>query len=123
MFNGGELEKALTDYAVELGGVEEKIQHPKNKYKKLRVFRQKRDGAEGEADAGRIFLIIHDGADPLVIDFFVHPEIQKKMIERYETANKSDLIDKKRAVQLVLTDQFPIEDLKSFILQSLNQSE
>ena len=113
MFKGAELEKELADYAVELGGVEEKIKNPKNEHKSLRVFKHN----------DRIFLIIHEGSDPLVVDFFTHPEIQKRMIEQYETAAQSQLIDKKRAVQLVLTDQFELADVKSFILQSRDQNE
>ena len=108
MFNGAEMEKELAAYALELGGIEEKIKHPKNEHKSLRLFKHE----------GRIFLIMHEKADPLVVDFFVHPEILKRMIEQYETAAQSDLIDKKRAVQLVLTDQFSMEDLKSFVFQS-----
>ena len=121
MFNGAELEQALAEYAVELGGVESKIRNPKNEYKTLRVFKAATKGAAEGAAEGRIFLIIHEGSDPLVIDFFIPTELQQKMIEQYETASASQLIDKKRAVQLVLTDQFDLLDLKSFILQSLNR--
>lgn len=112
MFNGAELEKVLTEYAIELGGEESRIKNPKNEHKNLRVFK---------AD-DKIFLVVHENSDPLVIDFFVHPEIQKRMIEQYDTASHSNLIDKKRAIQLVLTDQFTVEDLKSFIIQSYQLS-
>lgn len=118
MFKGAELEKTLAEYAAELGGEESWMKNPKNEHKSLRVFK-----AAGEAGGEpKIFLIIHENSDPLVVDFFVHPEIQKKLIEQYETASHSNLIDKKRAVQLVLTDQFTVEDLKSFIWQSLHQT-
>ncbi|MCL2371533.1 hypothetical protein FWC63_02205 [Candidatus Saccharibacteria bacterium] len=113
MFNGAELESLLAEYALELGGEEEKIQNPKNQYKTLRLF--KRENEEGER---KIFLVIHEGSDPLVVDFLVPPEIAAKMIEQYETASQSNLLDKKRAVQLVLTGQFEEADLKSFVLQS-----
>ena len=74
MFNGAELEKLLSEYALELGGEESRTLNPKNKHKSLRVFKS----ASETGDESRIFLIIHENSDPLVIDFFVHPEIQKK---------------------------------------------
>ncbi|MDR0979626.1 MAG: MmcQ/YjbR family DNA-binding protein [Candidatus Nomurabacteria bacterium] len=113
MPDAAELEKLLQEYAVELGGATEEILHPKNKYKKLLVFR-----TAGEDIEPKIFLIIHKDSEPLVIDFLAHPEIQKKLVEEYETASRSNLLDKKRAVQLVLTGQFSLEDVKSFIWQS-----
>jgi predicted DNA-binding protein (MmcQ/YjbR family) len=129
VYKGGELEKELAAYALELGGVEEVIKNPKNEHKELRLFRRVNVAEAGEAassgsvaEKGRIFLILHAGTDPLVVDFFVHPEIQKKLIEDYDTASASTLLDKKRAVGLVLTDQFELDDLKSFIFQSHNES-
>jgi predicted DNA-binding protein (MmcQ/YjbR family) len=129
VYKGGELEKELAAYALELGGVEEVIKNPKNEHKELRLFRRANvaeaggtTGSDFASEKGRIFLILHAGSDPLVVDFFVHPEIQKKLIEEYDTASTSTLLDKKRAVQLVLTDQFELADLKSFILQSRVES-
>ncbi|MCL2038780.1 hypothetical protein FWG86_02690 [Candidatus Saccharibacteria bacterium] len=120
MFDGAGWEREIVAYALELGGIEEKIKDPKNKYKNLRVFRR---AAEGEEANGRIFLIIHEGSDPLVVDFLVPEEIAREMVERFETASQSPLLDKKRAVQLVLTGQFELADVRSFILQSQAQSE
>jgi len=116
VFNGAELEKVLAAYALEQGGVEEQIKNPKNPYKNLRLFK-----VENEAGEWKIFLVIHADSDPLVVDFLVPPEIAAKMIEKYETAAQSNLLDKKRAVQLVLTGQFEEADIKSFILQSQQQ--
>jgi predicted DNA-binding protein (MmcQ/YjbR family) len=118
VFEGEALEKAMAAYAVELGGVEEKIKNPKNPYKNLRLFK-----AENEEGEWKIFLVIHEGSDPLVVDFLVAPEIAAKMIENYETAAQSNLLDKKRAVQLVLARQFEEADLRSFILQSQRQAQ
>ncbi len=120
MFKGAELEATLAAYAKQLGGTEEVITNPENEYKQLRLFRWQDDQTDGPS---QIFLIEHVGSDPLVIDFLLPEEIAQQMIERYDTAAKSNLLDKQRDVQLVLTGEFDEADLKSFITQSRAQTE
>ena len=69
----------------------------------------------------RIFLIIHEGANPLRIDVKCDYKLARFLNERYETVQKSTLLGNK-GIEVILTGQLPDDDVKDLIAYSFHHA-
>ncbi|MFV0485071.1 MAG: MmcQ/YjbR family DNA-binding protein [Candidatus Saccharimonadales bacterium] len=70
----------------------------------------------------RIFLIIHEGTNPLRIDVKCDYKLARFLSERYETVQKSTLLGNK-GIEVILTGQLPDDDVKDLIAYSFHHAK
>lgn len=97
-------EKDILDFVAPLGG-------ESASEKGLNIFKT----------GDRIFLIIHEGTNPLRIDVKCEYKLARLLSERYETVQKSTLLGNK-GVEVILTGQLPEDDVKDLITFSFHHA-
>ena len=73
---------------------------------------------DGTDDEGRIFLVVHEASDPLLVDVGLGKDLARLLAGKYESVSPSRLMDAKSWVEVICSGQLSDEEVIDLIRAS-----
>lgn len=83
----------------------------------MAVYRRS-DTKDPDFPEGRIFLVVHEGSDPLIIDVGVGRDLSKLLKDRYESVNPSRALDARSWIEVICSGQLSDDEVIDLIRAS-----